>query len=177
MAENNAPGITPSAPGLSVTAEQTRAQLMKIINGRGNWFYWIAGLSVINTIMAISNTSYNFVVGLGATQFIDAVAAVTIKDIGSESAAMVRLVNIGLDLAIIGLFIFLGIKATRARAWAFITGIVLYTLDTLLFLLNQDWFAIAFHVFVLVMLFIGLQHVNKLKKLDAAQPEAIPVIS
>ena len=39
-----------------------------------NWFYWIAGLSVVNSIMFIAGANFQFVVGLGVTQIINALA-------------------------------------------------------------------------------------------------------
>jgi len=38
------------------------------------WFYWIAGLSMINSIAAMSNSSWSFLAGLGITQFIPGLA-------------------------------------------------------------------------------------------------------
>ena len=42
----------------------------KIINS-ANWFYWIAGLSGLNTVMMIGKTHVSFLGGLGFTQLID----------------------------------------------------------------------------------------------------------
>ena len=39
-----------------------------------NWFYWIAGLSLVNTILLYTGSEWVFVVGLGVTQLIDGIA-------------------------------------------------------------------------------------------------------
>lgn len=46
---------------------------LKAIKGGANWFYWIAGLSIINTLIIFFNGDVNFIVGLGLTQIIDAI--------------------------------------------------------------------------------------------------------
>jgi len=37
----------------------------------GDWFFWIAGFSVINSVLALANTSIHFVIGLGTTEVFD----------------------------------------------------------------------------------------------------------
>jgi len=39
-----------------------------------NWFYWVAGLSLINTIMIFAGAKWGFAIGLAITQIIDVVA-------------------------------------------------------------------------------------------------------
>jgi hypothetical protein len=105
-----------------------------------NWFYWIAGLSLVNVFAAKSN--FEFVLGSGAVEAAPAFGA---------TAAIV------IDICIIGGFAVLGYLAARRHTWAFILGMVLYTLDGLIFLVGQDWLAAAFHAFVLYVLFVGTQ--------------------
>ena len=38
------------------------------------WFYWVAGLSLVNTAAAFAGGHVHFMVGLGITQVVDAVA-------------------------------------------------------------------------------------------------------
>ena len=49
-----------------------------------NWFYWIAGLSVINSVIILAGGGWGFVVGLGITQFIDAIATVVVAETGAS---------------------------------------------------------------------------------------------
>lgn len=105
-----------------------------------NWFYWIAGLSLVNVFAAKSN--YEFVLGSGAVEAAPAFGA---------TAAIV------IDVCVIGGFAILGFLAARRQTWAFILGMVLYALDGVIFLVAQDWIAAAFHAFVLYVLFLGAQ--------------------
>jgi len=105
-----------------------------------NWFYWIAGLSVVNVFAAKS--SFQFVLGSGAVEAAPA--------FGTTAAIVI-------DVCVIGGFAILGFLAARRHTWAFILGMVLYALDGLIFLVAQDYIAAAFHAFVLYVLFLGAQ--------------------
>jgi len=106
------------------------------------WFYWIAGLSVVNTVLLQSRTGFIFLFGLGITQAIP---------------------NPVVDVAIAGFFALLGVFALKGQSWSFILGIILYTGDALLMLLVQDWLGLAFHAYVLFWLVMGLTANLKLK--------------
>ena len=117
------------------------------------WFYWIAGLSLINTLAALGEQSRRFIIGLGITQLADAAAARSGH--GHAAAAVV-------DVVVIGGFALLGRCAQRGHVWAFMAGGVFYGLDGLLFLAGHDWIAIAFHVFALVMIARGFGAARRL---------------
>jgi len=129
--------------------------LVAQLRGGASWFFWIAGLSLINSLAALTGSNWGFVLGLGVTQVIDAIA----HQIGGAGPA----VGFALDLVASGLFIGCGLLARRGLAWVFVVGMVLYGLDGLLFLLVGDWFGLAFHVFVLFCLFKGLQAARGLR--------------
>src|SRR5262249_3567191 len=40
----------------------------------GQWFYWIAGLSLINAVLAFSGQDWRFILGLGITQVVQELA-------------------------------------------------------------------------------------------------------
>ena len=115
-----------------------------------NWFYWIAGLSLVNAFAATSN--YQFVLGSGAVEAAPA--------FGTTAAIVI-------DACIIGGFAILGFLAGRRHTWAFILGMVLYALDGVIFLVAQDYIAAGFHAFVLYVLFIGAQASIALNRMPA----------
>jgi hypothetical protein len=119
-----------------------------------SWFYWIAGLSLINSIVAFTGSGWGFVLGLGITQLIDA--------FGQSLEGGGKVVVLILDLLAAGVFVFFGLFANKRHTWAFIVGMVFYALDGLLFLLVQDWLGLGFHVFVLFCLFRGFQACREL---------------
>ena len=81
------------------------------------WFYWIAGLSVINSLVVISGGSFHFVVGLGITSVVDTMA----KRLGSAGSVLDLLIN-GF---IAGVFLLFGHFASKAQKWAFLSGMAL----------------------------------------------------
>lgn len=98
--------------------------LQKELHSGASWFYWIAGLTVVNTVMAFSGSEKGFVLGLAFTQGLDYGA----REIGLIG----MLIAVVIDLLMIGGFITFGIFAGKGHKWAFITGLVIYGLDTLL---------------------------------------------
>ena len=132
-------------------------------NGAYN-FYWIAGLSMITSIFFVLSTSPAFVVGLGATQFMD----ITIHNLAQtipNSASLVHAIGLVLDFFICGVFALLGFLAAKGHRWAFISGMILFGLDTILTLVSMDLFGFGFHLFFLWFLLSGLQALNKLKEI------------
>ncbi len=139
-----------------------------------NWFYWIAALSLINTVLTLSGTELNLVIGLGVTQFVDAIMAAIARDAGGMSM-MVKAVGVfmsALASAVFALFAYLGNQ--RRLLWAVIVGMVLYGLDGLLFLVTQDWLSLGFHGLALFGLFGGLRAARDLRAMreDVASAEA-----
>jgi hypothetical protein len=119
------------------------------------WFYWIAGLSLINSIVAFSGSNWRFMLGLGITQVLDGV--------GTGMGSSGKVVVLVLDLLVAATFILFGVFAHKRHTWAFVVGMILFALDGLIFLLVQDWLGVAFHVFVLYCLFRGFSGCRALK--------------
>jgi hypothetical protein len=138
-------------------------QLLRRMKSGASNFYWIAALSAINTVLALFESQTRFVVGLAATQFVDALASIVGKDAPQAKPILLAIALI-LDLAIIGIFVLFGYLSGKGRRWAFITGIVLYAIDAVLMLVFQDWLGLAFHAFFLWGLFNGLSALNQLQK-------------
>src|SRR6478736_1222143 len=81
-----------------------------------SWFYWIAALSLVNSISAFTGHSWRFILGLGVTQLIDAAT----QEMGSSGKG----VALGLDLVVIALLVLFGVFANKGHTWAFIVGMV-----------------------------------------------------
>jgi len=144
-----ATAAVPTAAGKSAPLAST-AQL----KSGASWFYWIAGLSLINSISAFSGSTWRFIIGLGITQIIDV--------FGTRLETGGKLVSLALDLCVAGLFILFGVFAHKAHTWAFLVGMVLFALDGLIFLLAQDWLGVGFHALVLYWLFRGFRAARQL---------------
>ena len=113
------------------------------------WFYWIAGLSMINSIVVLRGGNFHFVVGLGITSLVDGVA----KRVG-EVGPVLDLVISG---SIAGVFVLFGRFAVKTEKWAFVSGMALYTMDGLLLLAARDFLAVGFHAFALYAIYRGYQ--------------------
>jgi hypothetical protein len=153
------------------------AQLKKVQNG-ASWFFWIAGLSVVNSILEIAGGGWYFLLGLGFTQLVGALATAFAKE-APELQTPVFGVALCLDVVVVGLFVLFGILARKGHRWIFVIGMIVYVVDGIIFLLGPDWLSIGFHVYALFWLFRGLQACWKLHELQQANADAaggVPVL-
>jgi hypothetical protein len=111
------------------------------------WFYWIAGLSVINTVMILAKAERTFALGLGLTMITDSVAAdVAFKPGGNTN---VLAVAVSFDAVILGLFILCGCLSQRRILPIFALGMLLYLLDGLLCLSLGLIVGVGIHAYAL----------------------------
>lgn len=145
---------TPTVATGTSTAMADAATLAQLKSG-ASWFYWLAGLSLINTIISISGGGMAFIFGLGITQVFDAMAH---KVGGAATGAFLVL-----DFVVAGVAILFGVFANKGHLWAFIVGMALYAADLIIVLVFQDWLAAAVHGYVLYSLFRGFSACRELK--------------
>ena len=142
-----------------------RANLERQFHSGADWFFWIAGLSLVNTFIMLAGGNLSFVVGLGITQLADIIA--------NQFGGITKFIALGFDLFVACVFAGFGLLARRKNNWAFITGMILYGLDGLLYLLAFDLLAIGFHVLALYCLFTGLKANNKLRAFEENNPMVV----
>jgi hypothetical protein len=111
-------------------------------------FYWIAALTVLNSIVVISGRSLRFAIGLGITAGIDLKA----KELGSPGAVLDLLIS----GTIAGIFVVLGNLAGKRIRWAFLAGIALYGFDGLVCLGASDILGAALHAYTIFAISRGL---------------------
>jgi len=145
---------------------EERLRLESQFKSGANWFFFIAGLSVINSLVLLLGGTFNFIVGLGITQVISALAR--------ELGPIWKTIAFVLSVIAAGFFVLFGALAKKRHKWAFIVGMILYAFDGLLFLLVQDWLSIAFHLFALYGIYKGLGALTSLNSLEA-EKSASPV--
>jgi hypothetical protein len=117
-----------------------------------SWFYWIAALSTINSVVYMSGSNWSFLAGLGLTQLAEAFVDVAIDNGAPPALKAVALV---FSLILVAVFGFFGYYANRGSSAAFIVGIGIYILDGLLILLLGDLLAAGFHAFALFFIIRG----------------------
>lgn len=166
------PASLPDAQALA--ALQKRLNLERRFRSGVDWFFWIAGLSLINTIVFVLGGSMTFVVGLGLTQVVDAIGYVITQETSGTTTTVIRAVAFVISLGISGIFVLFGVLGRRRKRWAVITGMVLYLLDGLIFLAFADFLPALFHAIALFGLWSGLSALRELIKLD--QPLTPPTI-
>ena len=111
-------------------------------------FYWIAALTMLNSIVVISGKSLRFAIGLGITAGIDAKA----KELGAVGAVLDLLIS----ATIAGIFVVLGNLAGKRIRWAFLAGIALYGLDGMVCLAAGDVLGAALHIYTMFAISRGM---------------------
>lgn len=132
-----------------------------------SWFFWIAGLSLINSAVILSGSEWSFLIGLGLTQLIDGISIGIAQEVGAQGITMISVVAFALDAIVAGSFVLWGVLARRNYRWAYITGMILYALDGLIFLTVQDFPSFGFHIFALYCIFNGFKACGQLKTLSS----------
>ena len=148
---------TPSGTSQSVAVEQ-KARVLQALKGRASWFVMIAGLSVVNSILAMSGASVRFIFGLGLSQIVDALA----HQAGSPGYLLELIIN-GI---IAGVFVLFWNFARKGQKWAWYLGMAVYVVDGALLLLFKDYLAIAFHAYALYRMSSGLKLLPILERLE-----------
>jgi hypothetical protein len=132
-----------------------RAELA--VRNSASWFLWIAGLSVLNSLISIFDAPLTMAIGLGVTQFVDAIAAIIAKDAGGLGLFVVRYLQLGITLLVGAGFVYLGLQARQVKLWPYKVGIAAYAVDGMLLIWLTEWIGVLFHALVLLALHGGLR--------------------
>jgi FAIM1 (Fas apoptotic inhibitory molecule) protein len=138
-------------------AALARVALVKKVENGGRWFYWIAGLSALNFVFSLLGSDNGFALGTVIDWFLRGV----LEELADPSFAWIA------HVVVIGLFAFLGLRATAGAQWAFIVGGLLYALDGLMFLLVGGWIGIVVHAFALFAIVSAIISLRQLHKTPA----------
>lgn len=155
-----------TAPPISGTAqEQAAAEALRGQHRNGaSWFFWVAGLSLVNSVLAVTGASMRFIFGLGITQVADALGGIA----EGEGSGLAKGVGFGISLVLAGFVALFGWASLKRIHPVYILGMVLYFLDGLLTLVFQDWLGAGFHAFVLWGLWRGLAASRQLRRIEEA---------
>ena len=126
------------------------------VKSGASWFYWIAALSLVNSVAAFAGMSWRFILGLAVTQKLESMGA------GTNGPSPV--IILGLNFLVTAVFILFGVFAAKGQVWAFVIGIIAFMLDGVIFLIAQDWLGVGFHAFVLFFLIRGANAARLLRK-------------
>ncbi|NWG06659.1 MAG: hypothetical protein HXY35_08255 [Chloroflexi bacterium] len=144
--------------------EAAIAELVRKMKSGASNFYWIAALSVINSLVLEFGGNSYFVVGLASTLIVDSIFLGIASEI-PEAVWIVKLIGLAISIFIAAIFVLFGFLAGKGKRWAFMVGMILYGLDSLLMLAFQEWMGLLFHGLFLYGLFGGIRALGELEKL------------
>jgi hypothetical protein len=144
-----------------------RDELEATVKSGANWFYWIAGLSVINSLVYLSGSDWSFLAGLGLTQLTEAFVDISIEN---GAPAALKAVAVSFSFIMVAVFALFGYYAGKRSSAAFVIGTGLYLVDGLLLLLLGALASAGFHAFALFFIIRGFLACRTLNAYDAARP-------
>ena len=176
---------TASPAAYSVPPDLARSRTVQRLTwqmlGGANWFFWIAGLSMLNSILGLLKIDLSFTLGLWATQVFDTWGA----KVGGPGPILAMI----FDVIAVGLLMVVGIQARQGQGWIFILGLSLYLLDALLLLglavpvlrqgaspeeLRAILLSSAIHVYAIYRMFQGWQACQTIDVLTQAAQKNQP---
>lgn len=163
MASPFTEGQVPAASAASAPAidRAVIAQSDPTVMGGASWFWWIGGLSVINTILTHSGSETTLAIGLGFTLVVD----VVFKEM--------KVIALIIDAIALGTIFGLGFFARKGHFWAFVVGIVLYGLDTLIYVMAGEFIGLAIHGLALFYMIRGAWALRSALKAAAEPPPVL----
>lgn len=141
---------------VSTTGEEIELEERR--NKGASWFYWIVGLTLVNTIISFTGMDWSFSLGASAAVIADVFATMS----GTASA---RALAIGFDVVVMGFYAMCGVMAHRGATWAFVLGLIFFALDSLLSLIGLQFIGILIHGWALFSIFNALMANISLQRL------------
>ncbi len=161
-----------SAPLSQDYYDSAKAALMGTIQRGTNWFYWIAALSLLNTVIAFVGANLAFGLGMGITQIFDAFT--------TKLEGPLKVIPLVVGFVTIGVFALFGYLGGKGQLWVIVLGTVLYLLDGLLLLalmaLSGELLIVGvlIHGLALYHLFNSIGACRRLKQTEAEQAALPP---
>ncbi|MEP6704429.1 MAG: hypothetical protein ABJB34_06465 [Acidobacteriota bacterium] len=113
-----------------------------------DWFFWLAILSVVNSLIVFYYQTPNTPLALGITQWLDGTSG-SFNGFMSPSGLLT-------NILIAGVLAAFGLIARRGSDIALVVGIFLYVLDSFLIVGLRDLFGFGVHLIALFFLVKGL---------------------
>jgi hypothetical protein len=143
-------------------SEQVRVLFERGRNGSA-WFYWVAGLSAINAVIALAGGNGGFALGLGVTTIANVIAVAAPAGEARSAAIIVAVV---FNIIVLGMVVLCGWLSQKRILPVFAVGMLLYFFDGLLFLPFGDIMSIGIHAFALFCMWNGFSAYRQLNALE-----------
>jgi len=151
--------------------QQLHAEYAHKYKSGAGWFYWIAGLTLITSIITFAGGNWRFLISLGTTQIIDGIAAGVAAELGGSAPKIIALF---LDMILTAVFVVFGVLANKRLLWAYILGMAIFVIDGLISLMMQDLIGVVAHVVVLVFMVPGFLAGKKMLELEQEVAAQVP---
>ena len=138
---------------MELEATQPRILDRKTAYAGANWFFWIAALSAINSLVVYFIGTGNTPFAFGVTQWFDGTHGPLTAEGWTPPLHITKLL---MDLLIAAGFAGFGYLARKGNDVAFVIGIFLYVVDALLNIGLRDFLGFCFHLVGFFFLFRGL---------------------
>ena len=158
---------------LPINKEAVVAEITQRVKRGASNFYWIAALSVINSVLSMTGSGTYFVIGLAVTLIVDGMT-IGLSESLPDATVIVKIIGLVLSILIAGVFALFGFFASQGKRWAFIVGMVLYAVDGLIMLAFADWIGVLFHGFFLWGLFGGWRALGELQNMSTQKQTDFP---
>jgi hypothetical protein len=153
------PSASVARPAATAPATTPNAAILVSLRRGASWFYTIAALSGVNSLLQIFDAKIRFIFGLGITQVAGAMAK------QSSNGTVILLLIDGL---FIGLLVLCGKWAREKSEGAFLGGMIAYLLDGLLLVVFGLWLDAAVHAYALYRMYQGYAACREIAKLEQA---------
>lgn len=138
------------------------------------FFYYIAGISLLNSILFIFKVG--FYGSLGITTVITYIAMAIVESAGGGmgTAFIINAIGFFINAFIAGMVALVGYLSSRGHGWAYVIGMIAYTIDALVMLWIGDWLEVIVHMIFLFMLWKGWRTLRKIKKtMEEVSPSVV----
>ncbi len=167
--EQQEPNQNGGEAAFQVPVSQVRNNLVQAMERTGDTFKWIGGLSLLNTVLVLTKANVMMLGGLGVTLVVDFLFL--------NSGPQIQPIGWGINITIALMFFALAKFCGKGHRAAFMVGMLLYTLDTALFVLFSDWLNVAFHGYFLYLLYRGFKASGIIKQAIAELDQTIETAS
>lgn len=137
-------------------------QLKQRFHSGAAQFSIIAAFSLVNTLLIYSGSSVTFVGVLGVVKIVNFITAALVPQFGASMYA----VGLTLSLVATGVFFLLGNLSKRHKGWAFSVGMALYLLDAGICAYFGLWIEVAFHLYLMTLIYDGLAAHKEILELE-----------
>jgi hypothetical protein len=138
-------------------AQAARGQAWNRLQAGANWFFVVAGLTLVNTFLAMFNGRMRFIFGLGICDLFNALVREGMISVGTVYV---------IDVIITAVFAFVGLRSRRGIQLWFAAGMFLYALDGLLSLYLHWYRHAGFHLVALYCMWQGFRQIKRLRQAE-----------